>query len=75
MDWADLEWEGKKSGTDDKNIFKYLGGYCAKGDSDETCTHSLMPVSAAIVDIEDLKRNIAKGYFKPDELDAEMLGL
>jgi hypothetical protein len=67
MDWAHEEWEGKHPKTSEKTIFKYRGGYCMKGDKNEKCLHSLMPVSIAIVPKEVIQRNLDKDYIENRE--------
>lgn len=46
--WADLDWQGKRAGTTESNIFTYLGGY--------NCRHKLVPVISGIVPKKDLER-------------------
>lgn len=46
--WASEDWSGKMANTDSKTIFVVAGGY--------NCQHSLLPVSEAVVPIEDRKR-------------------
>ena len=75
MDWASEDWEGKHPKTNEKTIFKYVGGYCMKGDRNERCTHMLMPVSQFVVPKDVLIRNIEKGYFQPSIKAKELLGL
>lgn len=64
---AGKDWQGKIVGTDGKTIFTNLGGW--------NCLHSLMPVGLAVVPIDDIKRNIAKGYFVPTDSEKDFLGL
>lgn len=54
--WANLDWQGKRAGTNASTIFVFCGGY--------NCKHSLLPVSAKIVPLADIERVRAKGYLK-----------
>lgn len=47
--WASLNWAGKRAGTTKSSIYIYRGGY--------SCTHSLIPVSKAVVPKEVIERN------------------
>lgn len=73
MDWAKEDWEGKHPDTTEASIFHLVGGYCNKGDFVENCSHSLMPVSAAVVPHNVLKRNMAKGYYAPPSFMLDQL--
>lgn len=75
MDWAIEDWEGKHLKTNEKTIFKYVGGYCKKGDKNETCKHVLMPASQFSVPKDVLKRNMDKGYFMPNAHAIKLLEL
>jgi hypothetical protein len=58
-DWAHLQWDGKRAGTNEKTIFQFAGGY--------NCKHSILPRSVFSVPKEVLMRNIDNGNFRPDE--------
>ena len=75
MDWAIEDWEGKHLKTNEKTIFKYVGGYCKQGDKNEKCQHTLMPVSQFSVPKDVLRRNMDKGYFIPSEHAIKLLEL
>ena len=75
MDWAKEDWEGKHPETNEENIFKYVGGFCAAGDINEQCTHALVPMSLILVPRDVLERNIKKGYYKPSQFDIGELRL
>lgn len=47
--WGDLTWEGKIAGTNNRNIFVFLGGY--------NCRHKLVYVKASQVPEDVLRRN------------------
>lgn len=47
-------WAGEILGTNESNIYSYLGGY--------NCMHSLMPVSEAIVPDSDIERERELGH-------------
>lgn len=47
--WPKLNWAGKRPGTTKSSIYVYLAGY--------QCTHSLIPVSEAVVPKDVLDRN------------------
>lgn len=64
---AGCEWQGKIKGTNEKTIFTNLGGW--------NCLHSLMPVSIVVIPSGDVKRNIRKGNFQPNDQEKELLGL
>lgn len=75
MDLANEDWEGKHPRTTEKTIFKYAGGYCNAGDIDQTCHHTFMPTSIALVPKYVLYRNIEKGYLKLNEAQMRVLDL
>lgn len=54
--WANMDWTGKRIGTNASTIFVFVGGY--------NCKHSLLPVSAKIVPLADIQRAVEKGYMK-----------
>lgn len=60
-------WAGMARGTNEATIFTYVGGY--------NCQHSLGPVSVAAVPIEVVRSSIARGFYKPDAVEKELLGL
>jgi hypothetical protein len=60
-------WAGMARGTNEATIFQYLGGY--------NCQHSAGPVSVSAVPMEDIQRAIAKGFYKPTDVEKELLGL
>lgn len=60
-------WAGMARGTNSDTITTYLGGY--------NCQHSLGAVSASVVPKADLLRAIAKGYYKPDAVERDLLDL
>jgi hypothetical protein len=59
--WAKLNWDGKRQGTNSKNILSYLGGW--------NCMHTLIPVSEFAVPQKDQLRAQAKGFWKVKELN------
>lgn len=59
--WANIKWEGKQRGTDEKTIFAYRGGY--------NCGHQLIPVATEDVPQDVKDRAEAAGYYKPESED------
>ena len=57
--WANIKWEGKMRGTDEKTIFAYRGGY--------NCGHQIIPVATEDVPEDVLNRAIAAGFYTPEE--------
>jgi hypothetical protein len=47
--WADLEWKGKKKGTNSKTIFDFCGGY--------NCEHQLIPVPTGALTKTEIKEH------------------
>jgi len=56
--WANIKWEGKQRGTDEKTIFAYRGGY--------NCGHQIIPVATEDVPEDVLNRAIAAGFYTPE---------
>ena len=56
--WANINWEGKMRGTDEKTIFAYRGGY--------NCGHQIIPVATEDVPEDVLNRAIAEGFYTPE---------
>lgn len=56
--WANIKWEGKQRGTDEKTIFAYRGGY--------NCGHQIIPVATEDVPEDVLNRAIAEGFYTPE---------
>lgn len=52
--WANLNWAGRRRGTNSSNIFIYAGGY--------GCLHKPIAVSEAVVPKDVIERAKAKGY-------------
>ncbi len=64
---TDNGWQGMFRGTNPETIFSWVGGY--------NCQHTLLPISESVVPKEDLKRAIAKGWYKPDQATKDELGI
>lgn len=60
-------WQGMYTGTNENNIFTWIGGY--------NCKHSLIPVSLLMVPPEVIQRAIEEGWFKPSKAEIELLQL
>lgn len=56
--WANIKWEGKQRGTDEKTIFAYRGGY--------NCGHQIIPVATEDVPEDVINRAIAAGFYTPE---------
>lgn len=66
-EWADENWDGKITGTNEKTIFSTAGGY--------NCRHSIIPVSIFLVPKKDIQRNINNGNFTPSNALLKQLKL
>jgi len=65
--WANLEWNGKIDGTNEKTIFTTRGGW--------GCIDALIPVSINIVPREVILDAMANWNFKPSKFEKEELNL
>lgn len=54
--WGNLNWTGRRRGTNSSNVFIYAGGY--------GCLHKPIAVSRNVVPDDVIARAIAKGYTK-----------
>lgn len=61
------DWQGKNANTNESTIFILAGGY--------NCLDSIMPVSIAIVPLDEIRRAMDLGYFEPSEFERVELGL
>jgi len=60
-------WDGEMEGTNERTIFSTAGGY--------NCRHSIMAVSVFAVPKSQVERAIELGFYKPSEVELELLEL